>query len=370
MKICIVLPSLLGGGAERMHILMADEWIKNGNTVDFIILDDSNERGALKSILPKNSNSKILGVQKLRKSLFPLKRLFKENSFQIILVPMWPLTVIAILAKLLALSNSKIVISDHTHLSTSRVPELGVPLTILRLTIGIFYRFSDAIVCVSKGVAQDIAKLGKLNWKNISVIYNPICDSVPHDNSSIANANLWREGAKFKLLAVGSLKEQKNFSNLIFAYSKLNDDIKKNSHLIILGEGPLRKNLENLISALNLSKNISLPGFMIDPNPWFKSSDLFILSSSWEGFGNVIVEALYHKTPVVSTDCNSGPREILENGRFGELVEPNNPDELSKAIEFSLSSEHDLDSLYNRSQDFTIIKASQDYIDLFRSLKN
>lgn len=372
MKICILLPSLVGGGAEKLHILLAKEWIKHGNKVSFLILDDHKVAGTLKSTIPEECCIDVIGEKKIRKTLMPIKRYLQKSKFDIFLVPMWPMTIIAVLASFLSKSRSKIIISDHTNLTASRSSELKVSLLVLRLTIAIFYRFADAIIAVSIGVKEDISKLGLLNKQPISVVYNPPALISPRKKSTdYPPIKLgWKPKFQYKILGVGSLIKQKNFFNLIKAFSLLPKPIKDNSQLIILGEGIERDNLEKLIEELALKDQIFLPGFIIDPRPWFSSADLFVLSSDWEGFGIVLVEAMQSKLPIVSTNCNSGPAEILNNGEYGHLVPCNNPRALSEAICESLVKDHDLEKLFSRSLDFSLEKSSQDYLKIFLKTLN
>ena len=117
-----------------------------------------------------------------------------------------------------------------------------------------------------------------------------------------------------------------------------------------------------LVTELGLQKRVSLPGFTRDPYPWFRSADLFVLSSRWEGFGNVIVEALECGVPVVSTNCPSGPDEILEDGRYGKLVPVQDPVALANAMVQSLNEVHDREALMRRAQDFSVRKISDEYL--------
>jgi glycosyltransferase involved in cell wall biosynthesis len=141
-----------------------------------------------------------------------------------------------------------------------------------------------------------------------------------------------------------------------------------NAKLTILGEGLLRAELEVLIHQLGLQDRVTLPGFTIDPSHWYHSADLFVLSSSWEGFGNVIVEALECGVPVVSTDCLSGPAEILANGRYGRLVPVGDATALAAAIQASLLESHDQDALRRRAQDFAVPRIADQYLAYFRSM--
>lgn len=368
MKICIVLPSLLGGGAERLHILLASYWVQNGHEVDFILIQNQEEHGMLNSLLPDNANIQVLGCSRIRKAIFPLKNIFSKKKYDIILSAMWPLTIITIISNILSRSAAKVVVSDHSNLSLARAVELKVPNAVLRITIGIFYRLADAIVCVSNGVAKNISFLGAIPLKKITVIYNPVCNEGVRPNTDKSYEYLWKKTTKHRLLAVGSLKEQKNFSNLIKAFSLLDHSIQSVSELKILGEGPLRNLLQYEIATLGLEDKVDLHGFELDPNPWFSSAHHFILSSSWEGFGNVLVEALNHGLSIISTNCESGPSEILENGKYGLLVDVDDSFRLAEGIQTALITKCDYDSLFQRSQDFTVEKAGKAYISLFNKL--
>lgn len=370
MKIAIILPSLLGGGAERLHILLANMWTKQGHNVHFIFLNNKGEIKELKKLISNQITIHYLNVFKLRQSIFPLRKTILREKFDVMLSAMWPLTVFSILSNMFTFSRNKIVVSDHTNLSRSRRIELKIPLIIIRATLFLFYRLAHGVVCVSDGVRQDISKLGLIPKKNIRVIYNPVAATGYSSKhySLKEQSKIWPSYKKYKILSVGSLKEQKNFHNLILAYNELPNKIKDQSMLMILGEGDLRKELEQLIINHNLENNIFLAGFKVDPSPWYDTADLFVLSSSWEGFGNVLVEAMQARLPIVSTNCDSGPSEILQDGKFGILVPINDHKALANGILQALQSHPDLDSIYLRSQEFTVEKASEEYLNFFAKL--
>jgi glycosyltransferase involved in cell wall biosynthesis len=137
-------------------------------------------------------------------------------------------------------------------------------------------------------------------------------------------------GAPPVILAVGRLTLQKDFPTLIRAFARLR--ARRSARLVILGEGELRDELEALVAELGLTADVALPGFVDNPFSWMRGSALFVLSSAWEGFGNVLVEAMACGTPVVSTDCPSGPAEILENGKWGRLAAVGDAEALARAI--------------------------------------
>jgi len=201
-----------------------------------------------------------------------------------------------------------------------------------------FYPWANGIVVVSHGVRDDMAQLTKIPLERITVIYNP----------SVVGAEVWEKAQApldhpwFKpgqppvLIAVGRLQMQKDYPTLLHAFAK----VRKNRpvRLLILGEGKERPLLEELIKELGLKQDISLPGFVMNPYAYMARASLFVLSSRWEGLPTVLIEALCCGTPVVSTDCPSGPREILRDGQYGQLVPVGDVDGLARAIETALNS--------------------------------
>ena len=155
---------------------------------------------------------------------------------------------------------------------------------------------------------------------------------------------------------------KKQYLQLIKAFSLLPSNL--NAKLIILGSGQLRDHLISLIGELNLTERVELPGFVHDPSQWYRTADLFVLSSRWEGFGNVIVEALECGVPVVSTR-SGGPTEILNDGAYGKLVPVGDCNALATAMEESFGALHDHELLRNRAQDFSISLISDKYLNYF-----
>lgn len=187
-----------------------------------------------------------------------------------------------------------------------------------RLLVALMSRLlprADAVVAASHGVADDCRQRFPRLARPPRVIYNAGFD----DGPSVAEASRQRPAAPL-LVACGRLIEQKGFDLLLDAVAALPDDLCP--HLWILGEGPERPRLEQAIRQLRLQERVWLAGFQPDPRPYMSLADLFVLPSRWEGFGNVLVEAMACGTPVIASDCPSGPREILDDGAAGWLVSP------------------------------------------------
>lgn len=359
-KVSIVITDLRGGGTERLHIHLAKYWRECGFIVDFVLLKKS---GELINLVPDDIGVVDLNLNRLRYVVQPLTKYFKKTKPDLIIAAVWPLTSIAIVSWLLAGKPGRLFVSEHSHLSISCTHEINTPKWLMAAIISSTYPFASGVIAVSEGVKSDICKLGRLSDSKVNVIYNPSAIGISSIQKSVVNMRqLWGESFDHHILSVGALKQQKDHATLIKAFALLPASL--NAKLTILGEGPLRTDLEALIIQLGLQTRVSMPGFILDPYPWFRSADLFVLSSRWEGFGNVIVEAMECGVPVVSTDCKSGPSEILRNGQYGKLVPIQNPNALAVAILESLLTKHDRESLVQRANDFSINKIANEYLDL------
>jgi len=303
-------------------------------------------------------------VDRIRLAISPLRRHFKLTRPDIVWVGMWPLTSVAVIAWLFAGRPGRLYVMDHVQLSISCVRELGISRLWLGIVMYATYFFATGVMANSKGVAADMRHLSGLAEDRITVIYNPAARGVAWERASAAlRAQLWGQGFTYHILSVGSLKAQKNHALLILAFAKLPRSL--NAKLTILGEGNLRPVLEQQIVELGLQDRVLLPGFYPEPYPWFLSADQFVLSSDWEGLPTVLIEALECGLPIVSTDCPSGPAEILENGRYGRLVPVGDVDALTAGMIASLNDILNREALMNRAKDFSIERISEQYLDYF-----
>lgn len=222
-----------------------------------------------------------------------------------------------------------------------------------------FYGMTDMVVAVSHGVAENFVNRYKYNANKVKVIYNPVYDPSMYKNDGvILNEDFFEEGIPV-IIGVGRFTSQKNFKLLVEAFSEV---VKvRNSKLILLGDGTLKRDIEGLVKRLKIEEKVWMPGFVSNPQAYIKKANLFVLSSDYEGFGNVLVEAMGTGITVVSTDCYSGPSEILQGGKYGILVEVGNVNELKEAILEGLSNPFDSDKIVNRAKDFSIEKAAAIY---------
>lgn len=355
--ICILLPDLRLGGAEKVNLDLAYEFDNQGYNVEFLLMQ---AKGELLAQAQQHFLVKGFSCKRFRQVLWPLTRYLHEVQPNALLAAMWPLTGIAGIALRLSGSQTRLVVSEHTDLRHSASVE-GLERRLLSFLGPWIYKPAHTVVGVSQGVCDSIAISARLDRDKLKVIYNPVRPK-PKTNiiqSDIELMHWWQSGHK-QLISVGSLKPAKDYPTLLKALCILRKQV--DARLLILGEGNERKNLEKLIDELGLYNAVRIPGFRPDPYPYLMKADLFILSSAWEGLGNVIIEALTCGTPVVATDCPSGPAEILDYGKYGSLVPVRDERSLANAISRALRQPHDANLLMERAKNFTPEIASMKYL--------
>lgn len=355
-RIGVLLPDLRAGGAERLHVHLAQEWVRLGIGVEFVLRQ---AHGELLGQLPEGVGVVDLAAARVRQSLWPLRTYLRRRQPQALLAAMWPLTVVAPVAARFSGYCGRIVVSEHAPQSLSYLRRGKGHNMMMAASMRMFYPWADARVAVSEGVADDMVRLSEVPRRAIEVIHNPAAVGRVLDKGS--SPLPIAIGGSSLILSVGTLKAVKRHDVLIRAFGRAQ---LPDATLCIIGEGVERVRIEALVQELGLQGRVLLPGYRADTAPWYAHADLFVLSSDHEGFGNVIVEALEQGTPVVSTDCPSGPREILADGRYGALVPVGDIDALARAMENSLSSRHDHEALKRRARDFSVSKAATAYLDL------
>lgn len=358
-KLCIILPNLRGGGAERVAVNLANSFVLRGYAVDIVLLK---AQGEFLADLRPEIRVVDLRVKRLRGTLLPLVRYLRQAQPDVLLACMWPLTVIALWARMLACVSTRVVVAEHTTWSRDEIVSSALSRWQVRTTMHFTFPWADGIVAVSQGAADDLARFARIDRDAITVIYNPVVgETKPPISKPLVPAGWW-SGPHRRVLAVGTLKAIKDYATLLKAFALLRN--RSDVRLLFLGEGECRPELELQAKQLGIQDSVFMPGFIKDLFPYYQHADLHVLSSVGEGFGNVIVEALAAGTPVVSTDCLSGPREILCDGKFGRLVPVGDVEALAAAMAESLSAKHDHEALITRAQDFTIDKAVDQYLDV------
>ena len=357
-RLAFFLPDMRAGGAERVALRLIEDFVKAGHEVDLVLL---NGIGELLPLLPPEVRIFDLAASRVRSGIRPLIRYLRQRRPDAMQISMWPLTVIGIIAHRLARSTARIVTSDHSTLSRHFPPSNALVYRALRWSVRFFYPLADARILVSNDAADDLARISGINRSSIEVVYNhvgePPADLKPRPDIE----GLWGD-AERRIITVGTIKAEKNQQLLIrsFARAFRGEPVK----LMIVGEGEVRPALEALAAELGIAEQVLFPGFTTDPWPYYASADLFVLSSDYEGYPLVLIEALRSGLPVVSTDCESGPREILDGGRYGTLVPVGDETALAQAMREALARPYDPEALKARAEQLSGQATSDRYLEL------
>ena len=376
-----------GAGAERVWLNLAAQFAARGYRVDLVL---GRRTGYLADAVPAQVRVVDLDVR----SRWPLLGAMLRDPVAAAslapalaaLPPPWILAAVPALADYLvrerpdallsALSYSnlaalwarerarspvRVVISERNTLSVRSAHARGLQWRVLPKVEARWYPRADAILAVSEGVADDLARTTGLARERIIVTYNPVDTAAVESAAREPVEHPWlRPGEPPIVLGVGKLKPQKGFDVLLRAFARVR--AARPARLVILGEGPQRRALEQLARELGLSAgDLALPGFVANPYAWMARSAVFALSSRWEGLPNALIEALACGCAVVSTDCPSGPAEILDAGRLGPLVPVDDPGALATAIERALAPS-DPSARRARARDFAIERVAPRYL--------
>jgi len=301
-----------------------------------------------------------LGAKRVLFSLSHLIRYLRDVQPSAMLSAMDHANLVAILAWRWARVPTRLVVSVHNTMSiaTQHAPHFRARL--IPLLARWLYPQAHRVVAVSHGVAADISRFYKLPTEQMEVIYNPVVTPELIARSWEVVEHPWlAAGEPPVVLGVGRLTAQKDFITLIRAFALMRPHYE--ARLIILGEGEDRPILEQLIGELGLQGWVDLPGFVENPYAWMRRAAVFVLSSRWEGLPTVLIEAMACGTPVVATDCPSGPREVLEGGKWGKLVPVGDEAALAEAICETLRHGSPCDPTI-RANDFSLDSAVESHL--------
>lgn len=314
--IALFLRGLYEGGAERVMLNLARGFTKRGLKVDLVL---ARAKGVYMPQVPSGIRVINLQAEWMPSSLPKLMGYLQNERPKNLLAALHYPCEIALWAKRLSGVSTRIIVSEHNTLSqeAKRIPQTSVRLS--PIAARLFYPWADGIVAVSQGVAQDLANVTGISRERIEVIYNPIIDAELFAQAKEPVEHPWFQQSEIPvILGVGRLYPQKDYPTLIRAFAKV---LKvRPARLVILGCGPVQARLEALIRELGLEADVALLGFVQNPYAYMARAAMLVLSSGWEGFGNVLVEAMAVGTTVVSTNCESGPAEILADGKYGLLT--------------------------------------------------
>lgn len=360
-RVALFLRYFGGGGADLAMAYLARGFLDKGLNVDFLL---SQTGGPHTWKIPSEARIVDLGGFGNFATLKGLSRYLKKERPNALLSALHFNNEIAVVAKYWAGVPTKIVVCEQNTLSKRAHHETQFLKRITPFLAKITYPWADSVVAVSQGVAQDLSNLTGLPLDRFQVIYNPAVTTTLLEKSQEPLDHPWfAAGEPPVILGVGKLEAQKDFPTLIHAFAQVRKE--QRARLIILGWGPdqNRESLEALAKELGIHEDVSLAGYVNNPYAYMARSAVFALSSQWEGLPFVLVEAMALGIPVVSTDCKSGPAEVLDYGRYGQLVPVGNSQALGHAISKVLSEQPEPVDKEWLTQ-FTLEAITQQYLNI------
>jgi glycosyltransferase involved in cell wall biosynthesis len=362
--VAIFLQDLAGGGAERMMVNLAGGLAERGFAVDLVL---SRKQGPYLQGVNPAVRVVDMGARRVMTAVLPLARYLRRERPRVLLATLVHINVAALLARGLARVRVAVLVREASHMSTSGQNATHWAVRVAYRLAPAIYRLADRIVAVSDGVAQDAATTLGLPRNQIEVVYNPVVGPDLYEAASRAPDHPWlSEGGPPVFLNVGRLTEQKDQATLLRAFAQVRS--KRETRLMILGEGSLRDQLEALATSLGIGSDVAFPGFVENPFAYMAHSACLVVSSRWEGLPGVLIQAMACGVPVVSTDCPSGPAEILEGGRFGLLVPIGDEVSMAAAMESVLENPWQTDGARSRAAEFSVDAAVTRYARIITEL--
>ena len=361
VDVSIFLHDLRGGGTERTFLRLARGMLEKGHSVEIALIRDYND---YRSEVPEGARIVILDSRRVAAGIPRYARHLTETRPKSVVSALTHVNVAAITARQLSRHKPPLIVSERNQFSIKRSIALNLTTRVAYALAPRFYRYADKVVCVSRDQADDVRNSTGLSHDKVITIHNPSYDlkSVERKNEKPTHPWFIKPNSTIKtIIAVGRLNPQKGFDTLISAIAKLRN--RMNVRLAIFGEGTERPVLEAQALRLNLDESIfQMPGFTQNPFALFARADLFVLPSRFEGFPNVLVEAMACGTPIVATDCPSGPREIVGSQDLNRLVPVDDVDQLASEMQRQLIDPTPPEHLQARASQFSVDAATSKYL--------
>jgi len=367
LKLTMFAPSMTWGGAEKMFRRLAIGFVQRGLSVDLVL---ASATGPNLEDLPSTVQVVDLEADRVRDAIRPLARYIDEARPDALLSTLYYANLAAVVARSLAKWSPVLILREATSLSVGAVHPASSRHRMMLSLVRLLYPRADLVVANSHGAARDLVDEVGIPRAMVRVIYNPAYaeDTAAMMQETVGHPWFHDEGPPI-VLSVGRLNLPKGHDLLIRAVCAARRH--RPMRLVILGDGEERARLEAVVRECDAAEFVSLPGFAANPYAYMARSDLFVLSSIWEGLPNVLIEALGCGLRVVSTDCPHGPREILDmsgpgRGAYGTLAPCGDVDGLCEAILGELGTRRDPAALRGRAMRFGLDRAVDSYLDLIR----
>lgn len=332
-RVAVLLPTLDGGGAERSMLAVTSELSRRGYDAELVV---GQLRGDLADLVPPDLAIVDLDQPHLRRCLPVLVRYLQRRRPDVLIATLEHAIFVADLAVRLSGVDTAVVPRLANTLSEQEPARAGSRGRLVERGACRVYRRAACTIAVSRGAAEDLHHVAGVPMEQLCVVPNPVVGPELWSGMRASLDHPWfRPGTAPVILGIGRLTPQKNFGLLIEAFARIRE--RRDARLVILGEGALRTDLREAAAQAGVARDVDLPGF--DPNPfrYLARAAVHVLSSDWEGLPGSLIQALACGVPVVATDCPSGPREILDHGRFGRLVPVGDATALAAAVDATLA---------------------------------
>ena len=367
MKIAIFPPSLEVGGVQRVALSLARGFLAQNIEVELVLIK---KEGAFLDHVPPELPIVDLQATRALTSVLPLAAYLRKSQPDVLLAISESVNLPSIWAKMLSRGgNTKIAVMVVNTLSqyqaNTNIKREKVYTTLTRW----FYPRADHVIALSEGIREDLAEFINFPLHRIITIPSPVLTPDFYERADQPITHHWfnedtneKKEAVPIILGVARFVPAKDLETLIRAFAIVREE--RPARLLIIGDGEDRPKLEALVSELGLNDDISLPGFLHNL-PYMKATDVFVLSSVFEGLPTVLIEALACSPAIVSTDCPSGPQEILDGGKYGSIVPMRDPQAMANAIMHQLDHPSNVEGLRKQARNYSMEVIINRYLALF-----
>lgn len=358
--VAVFLPSLGGGGAQRMMVHLVNEFADRSIETELLLV---RAEGPYLGQVSDSVRVVDLEASRILTALPRLARYLGGRNPRALLSTLTYANVIAVWAAVVSSWDGRLVVREAESVVDVGEFSFSLKERLVPFFVRHVYPSADAVIAISSSMATDLVDLTGMPARRVHTIPNPVVTETMDERAEEPLEHPWlsAEGTTV-VLGVGRLEPEKDFPTLVRAFFRVREE--RDARLIILGEGREREKLESLARQAGREDEIWMPGFVGNPYKFMKRASIFVQASRWEGFGNALVEAMYFGIPVVATDCPTGPSEILEGGRWGSLVPVGDPHAMADAIVGALQEPVDHEGLRRRAKQFNQIKVADSYLDV------
>ena len=356
-QVALFMGTLGGGGAERVMLDIGRLLARRGMAVDLVVV---RAEGPYLDIVPPEVRLVDLKSRRAATCLVKLVRYLSRERPKTLIATLDTSQLVALLAKMTFARSVRVVVRQANTFSVTLAHASFKDRLIMR-TLKLLMPLADAVIANSHGSAEDLRRSVPKIAARVQVVPNPVITPEFNEQASLPVEHPWFGDTGVPvILSVGRLVFQKDHATLLRAFARVVRS--RTARLVVLGEGPERGNLERLAEQLGIAEEVDLPGFQINPFAYMSRSRLLAHSSRYEGFPNVLVQAMACGTPVVSTNCPSGPVEILEDGKWGRLVPVGDAEAMAEAIMETLRDPMEPGLLVSRAGAFSAEAAVGRYV--------